>query len=175
MPAITRALVVLAVVVGVLSGAGAAEAQYAPTCGFRFLEPAVVAGDQAQVQISGEGWEPGALVTFYIEGQVLGQAQADSTGAVNATFPLPAQFRGTGEYEITADCPNGAVVSNMLIVRSGATPTQVVTQTGATTSTGSLPGTGSDLPLTLAKLGAVLLAAGALLWASVRRRTRAET
>lgn len=163
-----RLLVAVALVVAALivSPAGAG-AQYQTSCGFILDPPAIPTG--GVVTILGSQFEPGSTVTFYISDpatgarQVLGTvvADADADGNLSATFPLPAGFDQDGEYLIEAQCPDGAIASNVLIVGAGTT--------GATATTSTLPATGSN-SLGLARISLALLAVGGLLLLVSRRR-----
>lgn len=165
-----RLLVAVTLIVAVLvvSPAGAG-AQYQTSCGFILDPPAIPTG--GTVTILGSQFEPGSTVTFYISDPstgarvVLGTAvaDADADGNLSATFPLPAGFSEDGEYLIEAQCPDGAIASNVLIVGAGSTGVTTAT------TTSSLPATGSN-SLSLARISLALLAVGGLLLLISRRR-----
>lgn len=167
------ALALVVTVWAVTTGAAPASAgQYVTSCGF-ILNPPIIP-TTGEVTVVGSQFEPGAPVVFFIEGpqgrQALGEAIADDDpdGNVEASFPLPAAFATDGEYTVSATCPDGSEATNVLIVGSGITTTLATTPPGA-----GLPVTGSD-NLGLARLGAGLLAAGALVLLVVRQRARAH-
>jgi hypothetical protein len=153
-----------------LVAAPPAQAQYDTSCGFILDPPAVPVG--GQVHIIGSGFGPEFTATFFIAPAdnpeartVLGTATSsdDLDGNIDATFSLPAGFED-GQYLITVECPEGDVASNVLIVGAGA-PT-----TAATTAQEDLPVTGSDLPVTLARVALVALAVGGIILLVARRR-----
>jgi hypothetical protein len=148
-----------------------AHAQYPTSCGFILDPPAIAIG--GTVNIIGSLFGPGTTVTFFIENpetgarQVLGTVTADNDpdGNVEASFPLPPGFDVDGTYTISAQCPDGQIASNVLIVGSGGQP--------GTTATGrQLPATGSDTPLTLARIALMLVAVGGILLLVTRRRAQ---
>jgi hypothetical protein len=172
---VTRRLVVAAaLVLSVLTLApSAAHAQYQTSCGFIIDPPAIPVG--GVVNIVGSQFTPGSVVTFYIEDpatgarEVLGSTTADNDpdGNIQASFPLPAGFDKDGEYVIVAQCPDGQLASNVLIVGAGS-------NAGTTTATAStLPVTGSN-PWLLARIALTLVALGGLLLLVVRRRARSS-
>lgn len=148
-----------------------ASAQYQTTCGFIIDPPVIAVG--GQVTIVGSGFGPNRTVEFFIartsspENRVLlGSATSDDDddGNLRATFSLPAGFNTDGEYLITVTCPEGDTASNVLIVGLGAATS--VPQAQAR----SLPITGSDLPVTLARVGVVAVALGGIVLLVARRR-----
>lgn len=171
---IRRMLAVLAVLVAVVVALpAAAGAQYQTTCGFIIDPPVIPVG--GQVTIIGSQFGQNATVQFFIARTsspdnrvLLGTATSDDDpdGNLRATFPLPAGFDTDGEYLITVTCPQGDVASNVLIVGLGASTT--VPAARATT----LPVTGDDLPLTLARVGVVAVALGGIALLAVRRQRR---
>ena len=170
---IRRVVLVLAIAAAVLAVAPTpANAQYQTSCGF-ILDPPVIAVD-GQVTVIGSQFGASNTVQFFIARTsapdskvLLGSATSDNDpdGNLRATFPLPTGFNVDGEYLITVDCPQGDVASNVLIVGLGSATAAVPTS--------ALPVTGSDLPLTLARIGAVALALGGFVLLATRARRRA--
>jgi hypothetical protein len=172
---VTRRLIAaVALILGALALAPTtAHAQYPTSCGF-ILDPPVIAVG-GTVNIIGSLFGPGTTVTFFIENpetgarQVLGTVTADddADGNVEASFPLPPGFNQDGTYTISAQCPDGQIASNVLIVGAGGQP--------GTTATGQqLPVTGSDTPLTLARIALMLVAVGGILLLVTRRRAQQQ-
>lgn len=112
----------------------------------------------ATVSLECTGFPAGTTVTITLDGQVLGEAVVAADGTIAFSFPAPAT------------CGNYA-----LAVTDGAT-TQATTLTiacspaAAVTTAGTLPYTGSDSSLPLVQIGAGLLAAGAVIMLTVRKR-----
>ncbi len=71
---------------------------------------------------------------------------------------------------MTANCPDGDVASNVLIVGQGNVTSPVATPTAT-----SLPVTGSDLPVTLARVGVVALVLGGIVLLATRRQRRTSS
>lgn len=149
-----------------------ANAQYQTTCGFILDPPVIQVG--GQVTIIGSQFGSNQTVQFFIartsspENKVpLGTATSDNDpdGNLRATFPLPAGFDTDGEYLLTVTCPQGDIASNVLIVGVG-TATSVPSAAQART----LPVTGSDLPVTLARVGVVAVALGGIVLLATRRK-----
>ena len=160
-----RVLLGVTLILGLLAFGGPAGAgQYPVSCGFILDPPVVLPG--GDVHILGSGFTPGSTVTFFIDGEVLGTTTADddTDGNVDATFPLPPGFDTDGEFVITAECPNGEVASNVLIVGTGVPSTATV----------ALPVTGSNGTFDLIRVGAALIAAGGIVLLVVRKRAHAE-
>lgn len=174
---IRRVVLVIAVTVGLVAFAPSAfGGGYVESCGFVFDPPVVDPGD-AEVHILGSGFTPGSQVDFLIDGELLGSATVsnDSDGNIDVTFPLPEAFDIDGEYTVTAECPDGAVASNVLIVGLGfvttttAPPTTAVSPASIQPQPQPLPVTGSD-SAGLVRVGAGLLVVGGVVLAVSRRR-----
>jgi LPXTG-motif cell wall-anchored protein len=168
-------VLVVAVAVGLVVFAPSAfGGGYVESCGFVF-DPPVVDPGGAEVHILGSGFTPGSQVEFFIDGESLGTATVsnDTDGNIDVTFPLPEAFDIDGEYTITAECPDGAVATNVLIVGLGfvttttAPPTTVVSPTSIPQQ--PLPVTGSDSG-DLVRVGLGLLVVGGGVLAVSRRR-----
>ena len=151
-----RLLAAVALILGALALTPVpAHAQYPTSCGFILDPPAIAVG--GTVNIIGSLFGPGTTVTFFIENpqtgarQVLGTVTADTDpdGNVEASFPLPPGFDADGTYTISAQCPDGQIASNVLIVGQGGQP-------GTTATARQLPATGSDTPLTMARIALML-------------------
>jgi hypothetical protein len=160
---IRRALVLAAVVLGVVCSAPAAYAQYVPGEPGLALIPSTVAPG-AQVQVQGFGCARNAPVAIAINGtQVTTVVAGDNAeGSYQATITAPST---PGVYTVTATC-GPTVVSASLTVRA--------TDPGAAAAASSpLPTTGSGLAVPLARIGLGLLAVGGFMVLAVRqRRTR---
>lgn len=158
---IRNALMATALAVLLALAPQGAFAQYTASCGFIVDPPVIQASVDAEVHVVGSGFTPGSTVDFFIDGEFLGTAQAsdDPDGNVDATFPLPPGFQTDGQYEITVECPDGAIASNILIVGSGLP-----------TTTEPLPATGSGSTLSLLKVGGSLIALGSLGLLVARKR-----
>lgn len=155
---IRRLLVVTALLVGlfVVPATAPASAQYTGVqCAF-VLTPIEVAPGET-VTALGFGAPAGSVVTASVDGQVVGSAVAasDGQGSFSITFTAP---QSAGDVNVTVVCGD-ANLSNLLTVRSNPTA-----------GGGNLPATGSGETLPLARLGVLLLMAGAFLVLAVRRR-----
>lgn len=106
--------------------------------------------------VTGSGFTPGATVTVTLGAEVLGTVVVASDGTFALTYTVPSTC---GSYTITA---------------TDGTVTQTTTLTVAcAASAGALPYTGNDSSLPLAQIGAGLLAAGAVIALTVRKRQHA--
>jgi LPXTG-motif cell wall-anchored protein len=171
-------LLVLAVAAGALVVLPSpAHAQYQTTCGF-IIDPPVVPVD-GQVTIIGSQFGQNNTVQFFIARTatpdnkvLLGTATSDNDpdGNLRATFPLPAGFNTDGEYLVTVTCPQGDVASNVLIVGLGTSTTVPVARAATT-----LPVTGDDSSLTLARIGVVAVALGGIVLLATRRQRRTDS
>ncbi len=168
-----RVIIVVMLLGGLLAVASPAGAGgYVFSCGF-VLDPPIVPAGAETVDVAGSGYTPGGTADFYIarvsspDTKVLvGSLPVgeDPDGDVAGTLTIPAEFRSNGEYQISSECPDGSVATNVLIVGTG-TPTTLA----------PLPVTGSDSTMGLVRVGVALLAAGALALIVVRRRTATAT
>jgi len=154
---IRRAVIVLAMILGVLAVPAVAGAQYQPGQPGLVLVPSTVTVGGA-VTATGFGCRPGQNVVLTIDGTTVATvvARSDSTGSFEATFTAP----GTpGNYTVVATC-GLTIVSSVLTVIAPST----------TTIASTLPVTGGgDGALDLARYGLVLVVAGGLVVLAVRR------
>jgi LPXTG-motif cell wall-anchored protein len=105
------------------------------------------------VELECTGFPPGTTVTVSLDAEVLGEVVVADDGSVVFDFPAPA----CGTYTLSV---------------SDGTTTQSTTLTVAcaVSAAGTLPYTGTDSSLPLVQIGAGLLAAGALIMLTVRKR-----
>ena len=150
-----RRMLILAAV-ALVAFAPMAAAQYQPGNGSASVSDSTVSRGQS-VTVSASGCTAGSTVTFFFDGNSAGSATADSSGTASTgiTIPSDASF---GTHTITNSC-NDAVLS--ITVVSGVAAT-------------SLPRTGSDHSLPLARIAIVLIAAGALLVVATRDRSKSK-
>ena len=170
---IKRCIVVALLLGGLLAaGSPAGAGGYVFSCGF-VLDPPIVPAGAETVDVAGAGFTPGGTADFYIAPVAdptskvfMGTLSVDNDpdGNIAGTLTIPTQFRDDGEYEISTECPDGNVATNILIVGAGVPSTLVPV---------ALPATGSDSTMGLVRVGVVLLAAGALALIVVRRRSGA--
>ncbi len=156
-----RKVVFLAVVMmGVVSFASAAGAQYQPGQPGIVLTPSTTTPG-SNVTAIGFGCGPNQTVQISINGQVVATTTSlnDGKGSFQASFPAPLT---PGQYPVTATCGVTLVSSILTVI---AAPT--------TTTPAPLPVTGADSTLPLTRFGVVLIAAGGLLVLAVRKRRAA--
>ena len=135
------------------------------------------------ITITATGMTPGETVLFSLDDGTGSTAGAASTAAVVATGSAVADSNGTASYTFTGVAP-GTYTATATGQTSGRTQTfsnLTITAgssgggtTGSDGGTGGsgLADTGSDTSLPLARVGVVLLAAGAVaVYAGQRRRT----
>jgi hypothetical protein len=158
---IRKVLVMAAMLLGVLSFAPAAHAQYQPGQPGIVLTPSTTTPGGA-VSAIGFGCAPNQLVSLTIDGATVGTglSQNDARGGFEIPFVAP---NTPGTYNVTATCGN-TVLSSVLTVIANAVVTTV--------TSGVLPATGSD-SFPLLRVGFVLIAAGGLLVLAVRQRRSA--
>ena len=157
---IRKVLVMATMLVGVLTFAPAAHAQYQPGQPGLILTPSTttVGSSVTAIGFGCARLQPVALTIGSVTVGT-GTSQNDDRGSFEIPFTAPTT---PGEYTVVATCGN-TVLSSVLTVIAAAT---------TTTTAGVLPATGSDA-FPLARLGFVLLAAGGLLVLAVRRRREA--
>lgn len=154
---IRRAVVVLAMILGLIAVPSVAGAQYQPGVPGLVLVPSTVTVG-GSVTASGFGCRPGQEVVLTIDGTTVATttARSDAQGTFEATFTAP----GTpGTYTVVATC-GLTIVSSVLTVIAQPTTTVVTT---------TLPVTGSSSTLPFAQIGLVLIVAGGLVVLAVRR------
>lgn len=183
LPSLTRILAVLALAtVALLAPASAAVAQdvcYPPPCAPGISDSTVVSGQTVTVTSGTGSYQPGELVEYGIlsaDGTdlPLGQATADASGAVRATFQMPDLPPGTYSVLFTSTV-DGRQVRVPFTVPAGLAPGAgggVVPEVREVVSgvAGKLPRTGSTELLLLAAGGTGLFVAGAGVLLSARRR-----
>ncbi|HEY6531139.1 MAG TPA: LPXTG cell wall anchor domain-containing protein [Acidimicrobiales bacterium] len=111
------------------------------------------------VTITGSGFLPNCtiVITLGPSGTVLGETVSDANGNFSFDFPAPQQ---PGTYSVTASDGVNAQTVEFTVV-AAATPVE-----GA----GTLPYTGNSSSIPVAQIGAVMVAAGAVLVLGVRKR-----
>jgi LPXTG-motif cell wall-anchored protein len=151
---IALALTVAALVsLGLAGAAGAQSADY-PT---EACTATTNVAPGAPVTVDCSGFPPGSTVILSLDGEVLGEVLVAPDGSLTTEFPAPAEC---GTYTLTAT--DGVTTQTTTIVVACAAAT-----------TGALPYTGNDSTLPLAQIGAGLLAAGAIVALTVRKRQHA--
>lgn len=149
-------MLVCAALLGTGLFVASAEAQYSPGVPGFILTPSTTTPG-GQIIGTGFGCPRGSVVTFAIDGVTVGTATAqnDSEGTFSGSITAPST---PGQFVVTATC-GSVVISNVLTVV--ASPT---------TRASTLPQTGSDSSMSLARVGLALMAAGGLVLLAVRRR-----
>lgn len=135
-------------------------AEYQGTATFGTNITVVNAGDS--IVFSGTGWPPNVTLELAVNGEPIGSATTDATGAWSFTYTVPANASGTQ----TATISCGSFVLSTQFSVSG-TPASLQT----VTPTSTLPVTGSD-SLSWVQVGVALIALGAVLVLLTRRRNR---
>lgn len=107
-------------------------------------------------QVTGSGFTPGTTVTVTLGAEVLGAVLVAPDGGFSLSYTVPTTC---GNYSLTAT--NGVQTQ---------TTTLVVACAAAATTAGSLPYTGTNSSMPLVQVGAGLLAAGAVIMLTVRKR-----
>lgn len=145
------------------AAAPAAAQQYPPAEDTLTLSDSTVTVGQ-EVTASASTFEPGSSVAFEIN-PPLGSATADVNGVATLTFTVPDL--APGDHTVTA---SGTGTDGAPLTVS-ATLTIVGESAGAGGAGGGpLPATGNDSSVPLARIGAVLLAGGALAVLAARKR-----
>ena len=157
----TTILLALGLVALFAGPASAGDAYPPPSVGAQVL------GDGA-IRVTGTGCDPGAAVTASVTPAGGGAVVATGSGTAGSTgaFEIVTTSVGPGQYQVTATC--GELVQVLDVTVPGGTAPTSVAQAGA------LPRTGSDSSLPLAQVGALLIAAGALVFFVSRRRQSAS-
>jgi LPXTG-motif cell wall-anchored protein len=114
------------------------------------------------ITISGTDFEPNATVSISWNGEAIGTATTDGSGAFSFPYTIPCPFVGTAHIE-ASDGVN--VLGISLTVRAAGEARDDRTVTAA----GTLPRTGSDNG-NLIRAGVALLVVGGLLVLATRRR-----
>lgn len=150
---------------------GPADAQVypPPVAGCTVSDTSVSPGQTISITCSGYLGSVTVTFTFFSQPVSLGAATTDAGGTVNADLTIPANA-AAGSHTITAE---GASASGTLtnsvaltVVGDGAAGAGA----GARGGTGDLPRTGDDTSLPLARIAAVLVAAGGIALFLARRR-----
>ncbi|HYF46858.1 MAG TPA: LPXTG cell wall anchor domain-containing protein [Acidimicrobiales bacterium] len=149
---IRRMLILAAVALIALTGT--AHAQYGD--GTTTVSDSTVVPGQT-ITVTTDGCQPGSEVTFFFDGEAAGSGTTDDTGTASADITVPADA-APGEHEISNDCNDTVITVTVLGDEAAVTTT--------------LPRTGSDSSLPLAKVAIVLIAAGGLLLLVSRDRSR---
>jgi hypothetical protein len=147
---------------------GTATAQtYSGGASLTVDDPTVQPGQT--VTATATGFQPGSVVTFTFLGAVVGTAVADANGVAVLTFDVPPGL-APGAYTLTASgiAPDGSpleVTTTLTVVAAGTDAT------ADTSRTDGLARTGTDVE-DLLRVGAVLIAFGAVLVLAVRKRNQ---
>lgn len=172
-----RMMVVTAVAsLTLLAGSVRADAQqYPPAASFCTISDTTPTPGQS-VTITCGGYAAGAEVTFtfFSAPVVLGTAVADADGQVSLTAEIPS-YASLGAHTITASgaaAVGGTLTQTIHLTVVGAGSADAGTRVPGTVS-GTLPTTGSNNSMPLARAGALLLAVGGVA-VLVTRRRRAE-
>lgn len=130
--------------------APAAHAQYPIVPGASVSDSTVSSGDSVTVTATCDV-PTGTSVTFYLDGTQIGSGVTDADGRASAVVTITGS---PGNHTITNSCNDAAII---ITIAGGA---------------GSLPRTGSDSSLPLAKMAIVLITAGGLLIVAARSRSK---
>jgi LPXTG-motif cell wall-anchored protein len=165
-----KRLIALGVLAVLAMAAPAAAQQYPPAVNSLTISDTTPCVGQT-VTIEGRSFAPGGTVTVVLNSDpvTLGSATADAAGviALQATIPEGTQL-GAHTLVATGPAPNGQTLSLSLAIR-------VVADCGgaSTTAAGTLPRTGDDTSIPLAKIGLGLAAAGGVIAALAAKRRKA--
>jgi len=112
----------------------------------------------------GDNFLPNADVSLVVASTPteVGPSRSDGNGRFTNTFNAPTEV---GAHTVTARDGVNTVVINFQVVAAG-------TAAGAPTASGALPYTGNNSSMPLAQIGAGLLAVGAIVAFSVRKRNQ---
>ncbi len=158
---IRMVLLVFVAAFAVALSAPAAHAQYNNTPTLTVDNPNVTVCQV--VMITGTNFPPNASIPVSVDGVVVGNATTDGTGTF--TFPWNTCGASVGSHTVTASVPGASVLSVVVNVQAPGTTTIPTT---------TLPVTGSSSTLGLARLGAGLVAFGAIVVLIARRRLQAQ-
>lgn len=127
---------------------------------------ATVAGDTVTVTRTGCDASTQASAELKKDGSTVQSDSATTNGSGEVTFTFENVDDGTYSAETTCfvnDEPSTQVAGNIVVQDDGATAT--------TAGSGTLPNTGSDSSISMARIGIVLVAAGGVaVYAAQRRR-----
>jgi LPXTG-motif cell wall-anchored protein len=117
------------------------------------------------VIIQGSGFLPNAPVTVTVASDpyVAGTPMTDGSGTFSLSFAAPTEV---GQHTITATDGTNTISIPFEVSASGA----ATTGTPAVTPGGTLPYTGNDSSIPVAQTGALLVAGGAVIVFTVRKR-----
>jgi LPXTG-motif cell wall-anchored protein len=149
--------------------APAAAQQYPPAVNSLTINDTTPCPGQV-VTIEGRTFAPGGTATVVLSDPVtLGSATADANGviALEATIPADTPL-GAHTLTATGPAPNGQMLALSLAIQVPAAG-----DCGASTAAGTLPRTGDDTSLPLAKVGLGLLAAGGIILSVAAKRHKA--
>jgi LPXTG-motif cell wall-anchored protein len=157
----------------VLTAAPAAAQQYPPAVNSLTVDcPTPAPGDVVELQA--RTFAAGSEVTFALASvpTTVATAPADASGAVSVRATIPVGTAG-GPHTITAvgQAPGGGPLSISAAVTVDASG--CVATKGGDDSSGTLPDTGDDSSIPLAKLGLVLAAIGGVITAMAAKRRKA--
>jgi len=115
------------------------------------------------VIITGQGFLPNSVITVTVGSTVVGTPVTDSNGSFTQGFDAPMVL---GEHTVSATDGTNTISIPFTVAASGAASTGAP----AVTPGGTLPYTGTDSSLPIAQGGAMLVAAGAVIVFTVRKR-----
>jgi LPXTG-motif cell wall-anchored protein len=120
------------------------------------------------VVIVGQGFLPNSTVTVTVASDpyVAGTPLSDANGDFTLEFAAPTEV---GQHTVTATDGTNTIVVPFEVAANGAVTTGTPI---AVTPSGTLPYTGSDSSLPVAQGGAMLVAAGAVIVFTVRKRNQ---
>lgn len=161
------AVTLLAVVA--VSAPAQAQTPYPTTPTLTTDSPSAPAG--STVDLIGAGWPAGATVTLSYSGGTIGTVVAGADGAFS--FPWNTAGVAAGTYVVTATDGTSTVNTEITLTAAADVVTPATVTPAQTAGTGTLPRTGSEASDVL-RIGALLVAAGAILVLATRRRSAAE-
>ena len=171
----TRVAATLAISLGLLLGVfGMTAYAYGPTTATITITVTIGSGNVDSVDVVVSGFAPGEVVNVQVFStpQELGTITANSAGAVNQTFALPAGLPAGLHTVVATGETSGLTASAQFTLTSpSAAPVSATTTTApaAAAPSSSLPTTGINASLGVA-IGAGAIALGGLLVMAARRR-----
>jgi LPXTG-motif cell wall-anchored protein len=165
-----KRLIALGVLAVVAMAAPAAAQQYPPAVNSLTVSDTTPCPGQI-VTIEGRTFAPGSTATVVLEsGPVtLGSATADALGVITLQGTIPVDTPlGSHRLVATGTAPNGQTLSLSLAIQMAAANCG-----GTSTASGTLPRTGDDTSIPLAKIGLGLAAVGGVITALAAKRRKA--
>jgi LPXTG-motif cell wall-anchored protein len=158
----------------VLTAAPAAAQQYPPavnslTVSCRTPAPGESIGVEARTFAAGAD----VTITLASGPVVIGTAAADASGAVSFQVTIPADTpRGSNTINATGQAPDGSTVSLSAHIAVANGCGGAAADVDSDTPAGSLPRTGDDSSIPLAKIGLGLAAVGGVITAIAAKRRK---